>query len=85
MSSVALAGEDPLDTLIGEEHSSTLLGKFLRSQFFPRPGLNWEAHHIVSGKHKEARPSRALLADEDIKLRIDDPVGVRRGRTKVTR
>jgi len=60
-------------TLATESHSSKLLGEFLRCVGFPRPGLRWEAHHIISGDHKEARPTRALLADDDIKMRIDDP------------
>lgn len=59
--------------LASEAHSSTLLGKLLRCIDFPRPGLGWEAHHIVSGGHKEVAAARALLADEDIKMRIDDP------------
>jgi hypothetical protein len=59
--------------LATEVHSSSLLGEFLRCVGFPRPGLRWEAHHIVSGEHKEARATRALLADEDVKMRIDDP------------
>jgi len=59
--------------LVTESHCSKQLGEFLRCIGFPRPGLRWEAHHIVSGYHKEARPARAILADEDIKMRIDDP------------
>ncbi len=59
--------------LATEAHSSKLLGEFLRCIDFKRPGLGWEAHHIVSGEHKEAAAARALLSDEDIKMRIDDP------------
>jgi hypothetical protein len=56
-----------------EAHSSTLLGEFMRAVGMQRPGPRWEAHHIVSGEHKEATPARAVLAQDDIKMRIDDP------------
>lgn len=56
-----------------ETHSSTLLGEFMRAMYMPRPGARWEAHHIISGDHPEAEDSRAVLADERIKIRIDDP------------
>jgi hypothetical protein len=59
--------------LFQEKHSSYKLGKHLRIMKQPRPGANWEAHHIVSGDHKEAIPSREVLADDGIKIRIDDP------------
>ncbi|MFL0809748.1 MAG: AHH domain-containing protein [Agarilytica sp.] len=59
--------------LFTEKHSSTLLGKFLRVSGVARPGAKWEAHHLVSGKHPEATASRLVLAEEDIKIRIDDP------------
>jgi hypothetical protein len=38
-----------------------------------RLGANWEAHHLISGSHKEAMGARAILADEEIKMGIDDP------------
>lgn len=60
--------------LLSEDHSSKQLGKFMRAASMPRPGLNWEAHHMVSGGHKEAALARTILADDDIKIRIDDPV-----------
>lgn len=56
-----------------EKHSSVLLGEFMRAAQMARPGANWEAHHIVSGKHPEAEGSRGVLADDTIKIRIDDP------------
>jgi len=56
-----------------QENCSTTLGKFLRADGHPRPGAKWEAHHIVSGKHLEALLVRTTLADDDIKIRIDDP------------
>lgn len=59
--------------LFQEKHSSSRLGLHLRIDNQPRPGARWEAHHIVSGDHKEAIPSREILADDDIKIRIDDP------------
>lgn len=59
--------------LTSENHSSKQLGKFLRANGQPRPGPGWEAHHLISGAHKEAAGARALLASEDIKIRIDDP------------
>lgn len=59
--------------LAKEIHSSEKLGKHLRWDGQSRPGANWEAHHIVSGDHPEANVSRGYLADEDIKIRIDDP------------
>ena len=52
--------------LATEKHSSKQLGEFLRCIGFPRPGPRWEAHHIVSGTHKEASPARVILADKDI-------------------
>ena len=59
--------------LLREKHSSAVLGKHLRWAGIERPGANWEAHHIVSGDHREASVSRSYLADVDIKIRIDDP------------
>ncbi len=59
--------------LVSEKHSSAILGKHLRWSGIQRPGANWEAHHIISGDHREASISRGYLADEDIKIRIDDP------------
>lgn len=59
--------------LFQEKHSSNKLGKHLRIMNQPRPGAKWEAHHIVSGDHKEAIPSREALADDGIKILIDDP------------
>lgn len=59
--------------LTQERHSSRRLGEFMRACDIPRPGPRWDAHHIVSGAHPEAELSRAVLADEDIKIRIDDP------------
>lgn len=59
--------------LLQEKHCSTTLGKFLRADGHPRPGARWEAHHIVSGKHPEALLARTTLADDGIKIRIDDP------------
>lgn len=59
--------------LTQEKHSSKRLGDFLRADGHPRPAARWDAHHIVSGKHVDAMQSRALLADEDIQIRIDDP------------
>ena len=56
-----------------EKHSSTLLGNFLRATHMPRPGARWEAHHIVSGGHRDAEEARTVLASDDIKIRIDDP------------
>lgn len=57
-----------------EKHKSSSLGAFLRSVGSPRPGPKWEAHHIVSGGHAEAASARAVLAQADIKIRIDDPI-----------
>jgi hypothetical protein len=59
--------------LANEKHSSKLLGEFLRSVGLERPGARWEAHHIISGDHPESQFTRALIADEIIKIRIDDP------------
>jgi hypothetical protein len=59
--------------LSSEEHSSELLGKFMRANGMPRPGARWETHHLISGNHPEAEASRAIFADEDITMRIDDP------------
>lgn len=59
--------------LYEEKHSSKLLGDLLRCQKFPRPGINWEAHHIISGSHPQALQARTILADIDILIRIDDP------------
>ncbi|MGI9282115.1 MAG: AHH domain-containing protein [Endozoicomonas sp.] len=59
--------------LQAESHSSSLLGEFMRAVGMQRPGPRWEAHHIVSGDHKEATPARAVMAQDDIKMRIDDP------------
>ena len=56
-----------------ERHSSKRLGEFMRVCDMPRPGPRWEAHHIVSGSHPEAETARGILADEDIRIRIDDP------------
>lgn len=61
------------EELFRERHSSRQLGMHLRIDKQPRPGARWEAHHIVSGYHKEAIPAREILADDDIKIRIDDP------------
>jgi hypothetical protein len=58
--------------LFQEKHSSKQLGMHLRIDKQPRPGARWEAHHIVSGDHKEAIPSREILADDEFKIRIDD-------------
>ncbi len=59
--------------LLHEKHSSTTLGKHLRVSGISRPGAKWEAHHLISGKHSEAAAARLILADEEIKIRIDDP------------
>jgi hypothetical protein len=59
--------------LLQELHSSTRLGMLLRADGHPRPAARWEAHHIVSGGHPEAMQSRTILADDEIKIRIDDP------------
>lgn len=56
-----------------EKHSSKRLGDFLRADGYPRPAARWEAHHIVSGNHPDAMQSRAILADDEIQIRIDDP------------
>lgn len=61
------------EALMQEKHNSTILGKYLRADGQPRPGAKWEAHHIISGKHPEALMARAALADELIRIRIDDP------------
>jgi A nuclease family of the HNH/ENDO VII superfamily with conserved AHH len=59
--------------LAAEEHSSKRLGDFMRAIGLVRPGANWEAHHLISGSYKEAMGARAILADEEIKMGIDDP------------
>ncbi len=59
--------------LIGEKHDSKKLGKFLRSQGKAKPNIAWDAHHLVSGKHASAALARTVLADDDFKVRIDDP------------
>lgn len=56
-----------------EKHSSSDLGDFMRAIHMARPGARWEAHHMISGNHPEAEESRAVLANEKIKMRIDDP------------
>ena len=56
--------------IMSEKHSSTLLGNFLRAEGHPRPAARWEAHHMVSGDHREAEQARTLLAE--VKMRIDD-------------
>lgn len=61
------------EALLQEKHCSATLGKFLRADGHPRPGAKWEAHHIVSGQHPEALLARTTLADDGIKIRIDDP------------
>ncbi len=69
----AEAGNMGFFQLSTEKHSSKLLGDFMRAMNMPRPGARWEAHHIVSGDHPEAEEARAVLASDDIKMRIDDP------------
>lgn len=59
----------PLD-ILSEPHCSKTLGKFLRADGHPRPAARWEAHHMVSGDHREAEQARTLLAE--VKMRIDD-------------
>lgn len=59
--------------LLNEKHSSSLLGKHLRISGIARPGAKWEAHHLISGKHTEAAAARLVLAEDDNKIRIDDP------------
>lgn len=59
--------------IIREKHSSSRLGRYLRADGHPRPAARWDAHHIVSGEHPRAMESRAILADPDIAIRIDDP------------
>lgn len=59
--------------LATEKHSSKRLGNFLRADGHPRPAAKWEAHHIISGSSPLAMSARAILADEDIQIRIDDP------------
>ncbi|MES2822938.1 MAG: AHH domain-containing protein [Pseudomonadota bacterium] len=59
--------------LFNEKHSSSLLGKHLRTSGIARPEAKWEAHHLISGKHPEAMSARLTLAEEDNKIRIDDP------------
>ena len=59
--------------LFNEKHSSSLLGKYLRVSGVARPGAKWEAHHLISGKHSEAMAARLVLAEDDNKIRIDDP------------
>jgi hypothetical protein len=59
--------------LLNEKHSSSLLGKHLRTSGIARPGAKWEAHHLISGKHAEAADARLVLAEESNKIRIDDP------------
>lgn len=61
------------EALLQEKHSSKILGKHLRADGHPRPAAKWEAHHIVSGEHPDALLSRTVLADDEIKIRIDDP------------
>jgi hypothetical protein len=56
-----------------QNHSSKRLSSFLRADGHPRPAAKWEAHHIVSGNHPDAMMSRLILADDDIKIGIDDP------------
>jgi hypothetical protein len=60
----------PLDVM-KEKHCSTRLGKFLRADGQGRPAARWDAHHIISGEHRQAEQSRLLLAE--ILVRIDDP------------
>lgn len=62
------------EELLQEKHSSARLGKLLRFDGHPRPGARWEAHHIISGKHPEALLARTTLADDEVKIRIDDPI-----------
>lgn len=56
-----------------EQHSSAILGKYLRVSGISRPGARWEAHHLISGDHPEAVGSRLIIAEDDIEIRIDDP------------
>ena len=55
-----------------EKHSSELLGKYLRADGWSKPGAGWAAHHMISGSHKKAVPSRLVLAKKKVKIRIDD-------------
>lgn len=74
MASFRREGADmTLFQLLNEKHSSAKLGKFLRVSGIPRPAPKWEAHHLVSGSHTEANGARLILAEDDIKIRIDDP------------
>ncbi len=74
MASFPREGADmTLFQLLNEKHSSSLLGKFLRINGIARPGAKWEAHHLISGKHTEATAARLVLAEDDNKIRIDDP------------
>jgi hypothetical protein len=59
--------------LTQEKHSSKRLGDFLRADGHPKPAAKWEAHHIISGSSPFAMSARGVLADEEIKIRIDDP------------
>lgn len=59
--------------LLTERHNSSRLGLFLRADGHPKPGVGWEAHHLISGAHEEAAGARVHLANKNVKIRIDDP------------
>lgn len=57
--------------LVGEEHRSERLGKFLHCNGYSKPDENFEAHALVSGGHARAKVAREILAQFNI--RIDEP------------
>ncbi len=59
--------------LASESHSSKRLGRFLRAQGKPRPNIRWDAHHVVAGGDATAALARTVIAQEEFKVRIDDP------------
>lgn len=59
--------------LYSETHNSTDLGEYLRASGFKKPGVRWDAHHLISGKHRQASAARTILARDAIKMRVDDP------------
>ena len=42
----------------------------MRAMNMPRSDVRLDAHHIVSGDHPEAEEARAVIASDDIKMRI---------------
>ena len=57
--------------LEGEKHRSSKLARYMTHAGDPRPSSYCDCHAMVSGKHKDAAPIRAIMAW--CLMRIDDP------------